>query len=1254
MKSLFSRFTLALVAAIILSSAPPVAHSATNWEVSSAADDGPGTLRQVLRGAAAGDTISFNTTDFPIGNPVAIELLSALPAITQADLRIDATGAGVILDGSQLPRSADVNGLTISASGCVIRGLTIQKFPRNNGAGSRGNGIAITAGASNNIIGGNHEAGQGNLIVENVGDGIAIDGAGATNNTLIGNHIGADSAGVGTRPNQRNGVAILNGASGNTIGGIGPGERNLIGGNLQNGVWIAQPGTTGNVVIGNYIGARADGMGPLDNRLAGVGIHNGASNNRIGGRGPAERNLISGNQQNGVDIRDPGTNGNSVLGNFIGTNKDGTAQIGGFLNGVLISNAAVGNQIGDNTAGGGNLISGNQDDGVCIQGAATAFNIVQGNTIGLSLDGTAAIPNGQHGVEIRLGAHDNLIGGDRSNSQGNPLGQGNSLSGNLNHGLVIHFDAHDNTASGNLVGPNINGQALPEPASHSGIDIAQGAHDNTIQANIVSGNQTDGIAVFDSTGRGTINNKILNNLVGLTGDGRPLGNHGVGIASIEGARGTTIQGNIVAFNYGYGIWVAPCTSASIDNPVTQNSVYSNTLGGLLTSCTMPAPSLRLISAGTNERVSGTASPGTHIEIFSDYGAQGRYYEGTTDTDPSGNFTFAAPSGSFTAPNITATSRDANGNTSAFSQPAHALWTMLLYLNGDNDLSQAMFDTVDSLIASGPSQYANVLALVDGYSGSRRGTVLYELSYGRATVLDVPSVTTGERNMGDGQTLIDFVTWARTNYPARHSMLSILDHGGGWAPSTNDFIPGATPHRRGWLAGNSGLSWDFNPGAGFSEDYDYLDSPEIGQALASITNSGASKLDVLFYDVCLMGMLEVAYQIKDYASYFVSSQNIGWAPDGDQNRYVRTIQGLQPATDGRAMASLLVRSYAESLPPVGHPFTISAVDTSQLASIANATNQLALALSQRVTNQASAARLKSAYNAAQKIDYDADFFIEPNTDGFVDLYDFALQIAQQFTSDQVVTQHANTIIAGLNTGVITEQHTLVNGSPWVYPDRIWSLDRVHGLSIFLPLGEDLLLEVPSAQALAAPAEAAAVNLPLRDTYTGSQLSYVGATKWKDLIDTYYNIVATPVPTSTAGGPIDGLLPPDILPPQTIITVTSTVTDSQSVFPRGAAITISWAATDSQLGVDGSVIAGSGVTGADIWHYPPGGPWKPVPQDPTQGGSSGTYSFILNAPCNYRFAVRAIDRIGNREPLEHGANLASIYSVVCPVYLPVFRR
>jgi hypothetical protein len=161
---------------------------------------------------------------------------------------------------------------------------------------------------------------------------------------------------------------------------------------------------------------------------------------------------------------------------------------------------------------------------------------------------------------------------------------------------------------------------------------------------------------------------------------------------------------------------------------------------------------------------------------------------------------------------------------------------------------------------------------------------------------------GELDMGEGGALADFVNWGRAYAPSRYTLLAIVDHGGGWAPSPAAVFTDTLPIRRpNYMAGGSGLSWDFTNG------YDYLDSPELRTALGLATGQGADPLDVVFYDVCLMGMLEVAYQIQGYTDFFVSSQNIGWAPIGPQGRYVQAVSGIAPDTTPQKMAELLVKS-----------------------------------------------------------------------------------------------------------------------------------------------------------------------------------------------------------------------------------------------------------------------------------------------------------------------------------------------------------
>ena len=155
----------------------------------------------------------------------------------------------------------------------------------------------------------------------------------------------------------------IDGASGNTIGGLVAAARNLISGNNV-GVLIVGTTAIDNVVVGNYIGTDATGLVNLGNALEGVRIE-AAPANTIGGTSPAATNVISGNQW-GVTLTDLTATCNVVQGNLIGTGADGLTPLGNEVDGVLVENDAANNLIGGLGSGQGNTIAFNLGDGVQI------------------------------------------------------------------------------------------------------------------------------------------------------------------------------------------------------------------------------------------------------------------------------------------------------------------------------------------------------------------------------------------------------------------------------------------------------------------------------------------------------------------------------------------------------------------------------------------------------------------------------------------------------------------------------------------------------------------------------------------------------------------------------------------------------------------------------------------------------------------------------------------------------------------------
>lgn len=169
----------------------------------------------------------------------------------------------------------------------------------------------------------------------------------------------------------------------------------------------------------------------------------------IGGTLRSQRNVISGNGGNGVHIVGLGTTDISVVGNLIGTDWTGTQRVPNTEDGVRVEEA-FGNRIGGAEPGARNVISGNGQRGVLIEGKNALFNTVQGNFIGVEVEGEEALPNLGHGVYIE-GASFTLIGGTQAGAR-------NIISGNGRFGVLISgYSATQNQILNNYIGLNARG-----------------------------------------------------------------------------------------------------------------------------------------------------------------------------------------------------------------------------------------------------------------------------------------------------------------------------------------------------------------------------------------------------------------------------------------------------------------------------------------------------------------------------------------------------------------------------------------------------------------------------------------------------------------------------------------------------------------------------------------------------------------------------------------------------------------------------
>ncbi|MDH4137300.1 MAG: hypothetical protein OEW09_11380 [Anaerolineae bacterium] len=211
--------------------------------VTSTVESGSGTLRQALQDAQPHDTITFDPAVFPPNAPETIAITSGLPQITQGYLTIDASNAGVILDGSKLPTDTWIPGLEIISDGNTIRGLQVIHFT--------GTGIVVAGHNQNNTIGGDRNIGlgpigQGNLTSSN-DFGIGLWDF-ASNNIVIGNLVGTDASGTRDLGNRSSGVWVGEGGMENVIG-----PDNIIAYNGRCGVEVEGADSSGNTLTQNSI-----------------------------------------------------------------------------------------------------------------------------------------------------------------------------------------------------------------------------------------------------------------------------------------------------------------------------------------------------------------------------------------------------------------------------------------------------------------------------------------------------------------------------------------------------------------------------------------------------------------------------------------------------------------------------------------------------------------------------------------------------------------------------------------------------------------------------------------------------------------------------------------------------------------------------------------------------------------------------------------------------------------------------------------
>ena len=291
-----------------------------------------------------------------------------------------------------------------NTTGNIVKGNFIGTDPSGEIAvPNNKSGVDISGATTGNIIGGTNAAAR-NVLSGNTEYGIWLSDTNTAGNLIEGNYIGTDVTGSNAIPNQLSGMFIGGGASSNTIGGANANAGNLLSGNLGYGIFMTN--AFYNVISGNYLGLNASGETALENTTVGIGMFGILVSNYIGAG-----NVISGNPNYGIELGGVDMNNDFIFGNFIGVDAAGTNAIGNQSTGIGIFDGCENMTVGGTAPGAGNVISGNNGYGIEISDPGTSNNVVLGNLIGTDKTGTNAIPNVNFGIGIWSGASSNVIGG---------------------------------------------------------------------------------------------------------------------------------------------------------------------------------------------------------------------------------------------------------------------------------------------------------------------------------------------------------------------------------------------------------------------------------------------------------------------------------------------------------------------------------------------------------------------------------------------------------------------------------------------------------------------------------------------------------------------------------------------------------------------------------------------------------------------------------------------------------------------------
>lgn len=340
------------------------------------------------------------------------------------------------------------------------------------------------------------------------------------------------------------------------------------------------------------------------------------------------------------------------------------------------------------------------------------------------------------------------------------------------------------------------------------------------------------------------------------------------------------------------------------------------------------------------------------------------------------------------------------------------WTILVWIAGDNDLSDYGAADLAELKQIGSSAKVDLVAQYD--RAGRIGTRRYHLHQGTTLAQD-QLADLGETNGGDPAVATDFFTWGISTFPAEHVMCVLWNHGSGIDETdvyarARHLARGARPTRKqvrsitasklrralftttvDQALTDKGIAYD-------DTSRDFLDNMELAQVLKDVAAAAGRPIDVLGFDACLMSMLEVGYELRSHARVMVASEEVEPGDGWPYERVAKAAAGAAGGTPAK-LAAAVVKAYLTHYRATDEEtVTQSAVDLTKLDAVAAAVDRLAAGLCTSLQALEEYAAFSRALTAAQRFE----------TRDFVDLGDLCTQLAKR-SGDAGTVAAANAVV-----------------------------------------------------------------------------------------------------------------------------------------------------------------------------------------------------------------------------------------------------